>query len=67
MEDNNNIRENICQCQKCGEVFKFSDRKKIHWNPYGACPVCNGTYSLIRLAVKLDEMYVNKLAETYSE
>lgn len=61
------IKKNICQCLHCGAVFEFSDRNKNNGNPYGSCPACGGTYSLIQMENIFDEFYVNKLAEKYSK
>lgn len=64
---NNQNTTNVCQCLKCHVTFDFSEREKKYLQPYGACPVCGGAYTIIQFGNGNDEDYVDKLAETFSK
>lgn len=53
----------LCQCKKCGKVFKYEDCL-IDTGQFGTiekrCPVCKGFFTIIHMKHAADENYVNK-------
>lgn len=63
------IRNTLCQCTVCGEVFPYSERTLSKASPLGRCKNkdCLGAVTIIQFENEQDELYLWNLGNCYSE